>query len=349
MKKVLLILLSLLVLQLAACGDKADQPLDENQDPFAFDSTDLILEEVSDVDESFIMSYAFKKGETIKYRFTSISENDQTIVADTVINGKMNQTITYLISAYVKEVDEENIAEVDVTINSIKLNANSNDKVISFNSDAPGDSAKNKEFSQHSALIKTPFTVRVDKQGQIIDIIKVEKIVNKFLSLNSSLDSVSTEEKNYLKNNITQAALRPLVQNIFRELPKHKIAKDSVWSVPPTKVPIMVYTLQFDNSYKISKVEKLKDEKIAVIDILVKTIITGDDKVTEGGVTYNFTKPTTNAEGKIYFNLDRGFIQKSRTTTGVDLSFTMEAQTPQGKQKGKKTEKTRNINILELL
>ena len=93
----------------------------------------------------------------------------------------------------------------------------------------------------------------------------------------------------------------------------------------------------------------MNDDKIAVIDAGLKTIISGDNKVTDRGATYIFKKPVTSAEGKIYFNISKGCVQKSKTNTRIHISYTMEVPTPKGLEKGTKTETVVNTNILELL
>jgi hypothetical protein len=86
-----------------------------------------------------------------------------------------------------------------------------------------------------------------------------------------------------------------------------------------------------------------------VLDASLNTKITGNNKVTDRGITYEFKKPVTQATGKVYFNITEGYILKSKTRTRVDISYTMEANTPQGKQKGTRFETTENINIVEML
>ena len=59
-----------------------------------------------------------------------------------------------------------------------------------------------------------------------------------------------------------------------------------------------------------------------------------EPKVNQGNVSYSFQKPISTAEGKIYFDVDKGIQIKSRTKTRLEISYTMEANTPKGKQKG---------------
>ena len=88
---------------------------------------------------------------------------------------------------------------------------------------------------------------------------------------------------------------------------------------------------------------------IAVINGKVDAKITGENTYSERGINYQFDTPITSASGTIYFNLDKGLIQKSRTETRMQSNYRMEMPTPQGTKKGSASENTSNINVLELL
>ena len=75
----------------------------------------------------------------------------------------------------------------------------------------------------------------------------------------------------------------------------------------------------------------------------------GQSKANQGNIFYTFQKPISTAEGKIYFDVDRGLQVKSRSKTRLEISYTMEANTPQGKQKGTRKDIVSNTNILELI
>ena len=127
------------------------------------------------------------------------------------------------------------------------------------------------------------------------------------------------------------------------------MAKDSLWTNPQEPTKLMVFQVQNTSTYKIKSLELFNNDKIAVIDAGLKTIISGNNKVTDRGATYVFNKPTTYAEGKIYFNLAKGCVQKSKTNSKIQISYSMEVPTPKGLEKGMKSEIVLNTNILELL
>ena len=93
----------------------------------------------------------------------------------------------------------------------------------------------------------------------------------------------------------------------------------------------------------------LDDDRIAIINGSVTTTVEGESKKTENGVNYEYQKPVSTANGKIFFNVDKGLIHKSKTQTSLKLSYRMEMPTPQGIMKGSTNETILNSNILELL
>lgn len=331
------------------CGDKKDEPIESAENAFQFDSTDLKLEKAEDDNGLYTLEYKFKKGDRFKYRFSSVSVNQQDISTDTSFTMNLNQTISYIIDMNINEVDNDGVAYIEFNVKSIKIEADYNgEKFDVITTNAP-DSVQKMQFAEHYALTENPFTVRVDKKGDLIEFSRIDKIVNKFLQLRELTDSVTTDDKSMLRNSFTQTAVRPLMLQIFRSLPETQIAKDSSWSKHQQPLSIMVYQVNYENVYKVSGLEKLNNEKIMVIDADVISSVSGDDNASEGGLTYKFTKPTTKADGKIYFNIDKGLIHKSRTTTTVQFSMDMEAMSPQGMQKGTRKDKNINTNILELL
>jgi hypothetical protein len=344
-----LLILPILILLTFGCGESNEEPKQPDEQAYQFDSTDLKLEKLEEEEASFSLKYKFNKGDKFSYRFTSISSNQQSLEMDTLISALVKQTITYLFDLTISEVDKNGVADITINIKSIKLDADINGEKIDFNTSTPPDSIQKVEFTENYSLTGNPFEIRVDSKGEIIEFSKVDRVVNTFLELREMQDSATVEDKNMLKNNFIQGMIKPLALQLFRILPTQPVAKDSSWSIIQQPMSVMVYQLQNENIFTVSAFEKLGKDRIAVVDATINSKITGDDKVTEGGVTYTFKKPQTLAEGKIYFNVDRGLIIKSRTKTEVTTDVTVEGMTPQGMQKTNRRDKNANTNLVELL
>ena len=346
-------LLTIIVLGfiLISCGEKNDQPEKKlsDKEKYTFDSTDVKSDGIDNTGKPFLIQYKLQKGNSFQYRLTTISDNVQKITVDTTITSNVNQKVVYLLDINVKDVDEEGTTEVEMVISSLKLDALANGQVFGFEAGKDKDTAKIKQFAEFEALHNNPFSVRFNKKGEVLEVFRADKISNKFLQLRGAIDTISTEDKNLVKQDLINNVLNPLVTQIFRKVPEKEVYKDSTWETQQKPIALMVYQINYVNKYKLESVEKLKDDRIAVIDAGISFTYSGQSKVNQGNVAYSFQKPISTAEGKIFFDVDKGIQIKSRTKTKLEISYTMEANTPQGKQKGKRTDVIGNTNILELL
>lgn len=343
-----LILLSFIFI-LIGCKKEDDKPVDI-KDKYATDTTEIKTVQLENQSELFYINYKLEKGIEYNYRLTNIAENSQSVNAkDTILSQKVKQTITYLIKLKVLDIDVDSIYEVGFNITSVQLDADANGEKFHFESSTSKDSMDRVRYSEYVSVLNNPFNIRVSKTGEVVEIYKTDRIINEFLKLKGALDSVTAAEKDYLKKDMIERALKPLVVQVFRPLPDKIMAKDSLWTNPQEPTKLMVFQVQNTSTYKVKSLELFNNDKIAVIDAGLKTNISGNNKVTDRGATYVFKKPITNAEGKIYFNLAKGCIQKSKTNSKIQISYSMEVPTPKGNEKGAKTEIVVNTNILELL
>ncbi len=351
MIKLIFLVISFLVFTIA-CNNKTEteersiEELGSTFDSTSLQTTALNTEED---DQSFTINYKFNPGETFKYRMSVFSSNKQHMEADTIMDSSIEQTLIYLLNFKTISIDEDEISEIQCTVNSINLKASGMAKEISYQSGTKLDSIDQQQFAEHESFINNPFNIRVNKFGELIDIYKTDKILNSYLNLRGLQDSVKTEDKAVFKQDLSERVIKPLIAQIIRQVPQHKVAKDSTWTYKRQSIPILTFNIDYKNLYKIGKLELFEDQKVVVIDGTVETEITGESTYSEGSVNYQFQKPISSAIGKIYFNLDKGLIQKSRTETRMETAFTVEMPTPQGMQKGNTREIVTNVNVLELL
>lgn len=335
-----------------ACNDKKTEEGQKLTEEITstFDSTALMTSEAEvDEDQTFLMTYKFEPGKSFKYRMTVISENEQSMETDTTMTANMNQTLIYIIDFKTLSLDKDGIAELQCTFSSVNLKADVNGEQFTYQSGTEMDSPERQKFVEYESFVNNPFKIKVTKFGNVKEIYNTTNIVDRFLKMRGLTDSLTAQDKVMFEQDMKERSIRPIVLQVLRELPEHEMAIDSTWSYKRESLPVMVFKIDYTNSYTISDLEMLADDRIAVIDGVVKTHITGEQTHTERGVTYNFERPITSASGKIYFNLDAGLIQKSRTQTRMENNYRMEMPTPQGIQKGSAREITSNTNVLELL
>ena len=351
MKNILTITLLSLLLFFSCQKEKSNEKQKAPEEiSSTFDSTALATTSVDESEnQSFFFRYKLVPGETFKYRLTTISEREQSITADSTMKDNLKQTIIFIMNFKTLSLDADSVAELECTFSSVNLKANANGIAVNYQSGAKMDSTERQKFPEYESLLNNSFNLRVGKQGEIIDIYKIDKIMNKFLSLRGLLDSLTAQDKVMAQQELTNRSIKPLLAQIFREVPEHKMAKDSTWSYKRESLPILVFQVDYENLYKVETLEMLGNEKLAVINGVVKTKVSGKETHSERGINYTFNKPITTAGGKIYFNLNKGLIQKSRSQTNLQNSYTMEMPTPEGVQKASAKEVSSNINVIELL
>ena len=347
MKYIITILLAFIFI--TGCSKKSDEKPFTEANKYQIDSSDIKTQPIENQNESFTLQYKLGKGKTYKYRLTTITNDSQSITADTTINSNIKQTIIYLISLTPVSTDKDGITEINCVFNSVKLNALANGQEYNYESTTNIDSLERNKFADYESLINSDIGIRISKTGEIIEVFRTDKIVNKFLSIKGIADSISAAQKEQLKTNMVEGAVKPLLFQIFRQMPDNSLAKDSTWTYSQPASQLMVYQIQNTNTYRINSIEKLNDSKLAVIEGGMLTKVTGDDQISERGISYRFKKPETSASGKIYFNITDGCIQKARTNTSINIFYTMEGKTPQGFQKGSKQENISNSYFLERL
>lgn len=336
-----------LTLIFAGCKEDQKEPV-EVKPNHSFDTTDIKGEPLNTDDlEEVTFLYAPKKGDEFVYRLTSITKSDDKIIADTTLGQKVTETITYIVKTTVNEVENDGAMDVKFSIESVKVQAESGDKKILFETGVPTDSANRERFLEYEALIRNPFNARISNKGEIIELYRVDKIIDKVLELRKVKDSISAVEKQNFTQSIVEGGLRPTVQQIFKKFSGNKIHIDSSWSVEQPFLNLQLFGFDFNSIYKYASAEKYNDEKIAVFDISLKSKLRVSDEVKKAGYTIN--KATITGTGKGYFNLDKGMFQKVKSSVILESDISGSAPTPKGIQKLRSTRSTKTTNLVELI
>jgi hypothetical protein len=346
MKNLLIIVLAALLL--IGCSRK-DKPVEKKIQETPDTSGVLKTSKDNTPPSQVSISYALKKNNAYTYRLTSISNSIQQIISDSTRTQNLKQTITYLFEFSISDVEQDGVMDIKVDLKSVKLDANANGQKISYQSGGNLKPSDKQQFIEYEAVVNNPFAVRIDSKGEILEIYKVDKIASKFLELQGLKDSVNAEQKKQFQANIAETALRPLLQQIFRYLPTKNVGKNDVWTNDYAS-KLAVFDIKNVAKYKLLDFEKLNDDRLAVIDAGLEITSVGKEKVTERGVNYEFKKPEASGSGKIYFNLDKGCIEKSKTKTTLNMTVKMDMpKSPRGPMKATRDDYIENTNILELL
>jgi len=344
MKKIFIILIAGLIIY-GCGGQKKEKPV-ESQNKFNFDTTDIKAVPVANQNQLYLLRYKLQKGNTYNFRVTAISKDEQTISnKDTTMSQNMEQTMIYNLGFDVTDIDADSTMEMKTTINSIKVDGSAGTQKIQYQSGLTKDTAEIHKYAEYESLVRNPFNIRISKLGDLLDIYRVEGIVNKLLKIRGYADSLKSEEKITLKNDITESVLKPILNQIFRKMPDNKVSKDTTWKIEQPATSLMVFQVENTTIFTITGIENLNGDIIADIQGGLKTKISGKNTLNQQGVNYEFTKPETSGGGKIYFNITKGLLQKTKTSSSVKIGVSMESRG----QKGNKKEIITNTNIVEYL
>ncbi len=307
------------------------------------------LEKVNLGNDKVTLQYQFKPGDKFSYKLTTLTSTDQTVQADSTLKSKSNQSATYNFDFNVLKVDKDKNADLSVTISSMKIDADNNGQKITYDSKANNSPEIKSKFMEYETITNMPYNVKLDANGNIVNISNLDKMVEKLNAMQPSNQKLNAQQKEQLKNSIAEAALKPITQLIFRELPNHAVGKDSTWTknYPGS---LAVFQLQNTAKFKVDDFVKVNGARAAKISAILSAKATGNKQGTDSGVTYNFSDPIISGGGIMLFNIDNGKLIKAETSTRVEMNVQLEMK--DAAQKTKKTTRkdiTTNKNIIELI
>ncbi len=333
------LLLFALILIMTACGGKKNDPAN--------------LADLKPVDakgESFLFKYTFQKGQELKYKLTTINSADEEIKADSVSGTKVNETANYTIALSALDVDKDSVAEFNVTVTAVDLDSKVNGNETKYSSsDTKMKPEEKKAFIQYEAILNNPFRMRVNGKGEVLEVSRVDKIVDKILALNPPPKPLTIDEKNTLIKNISEGAIQPLVQQLFRLMPDKKLKVDSTWTY---SYPNQVGQLLITNKvvFKFDELLGASGNKIAKISAQMIPTISGNKNMTDGKIDAVFDDPKISGGGTAFFDVEAGILQKSETWTSQEFRIVLTSRDPaQGKKKVARKQSSKNTLIVELI
>jgi hypothetical protein len=297
-----------------------------------------------DINKDSVFKYDFKKGQELKYKLTTINDASEDIKSDTNSTTKIYETANYTIALNTMDVAKDSIAEFEVTVTNIDLSSKVNGQETKYNSNNQLKAEEKAPFIQYEAIVNNPFRMRVNGKGEVLEVSRIDKILDKVLSLQPPPKPLTTEEKASLTKSLTDRAVQPLVQQLFRLMPGKKVVVDSTWSY---SYPNVVGQMQITNKVIFTFKEMLKDNpEVAKIAADMQVSVQGNKNISEGKINAVFDDPKISGGGTILFNLEKGILQKSETFTNQEFRVVLTS-----KEKGKKVDRkqsSRNTLIVEL-
>ena len=349
MKKVIVVLLLQLTLMFfTGCNKKQEPPVKQETALMNFDSTDIKATPLNENEaQNLLLKYRPLKGSTYTFRLTSITNDEGIIIADTTVNPKTSQTLTYLVALNTNEIEEDSTYDISITIRSVKLDASMNGRNIHYQSGEKTDSATRNKFLEYEALQNIPFCARIKQTGEVIELYKTSKIIDKVLSLRGIKDSIKENEKKAFQQNVEEGGLRPIVLQLFRKLSSNPVSKNASWTVEQPFLNMNIFGFSSKQIFTLTGVEQLNNDKVASIDVRLVSQVQLNEQAKKNNVKID--KALLEGEGKLYFNMSKNMVQKSKTKVLLITSISGVVPGPKGMQKFSSQKTVTTSNILELL
>jgi hypothetical protein len=341
-RKILIVFGILIISFFFSCGKSEEKLKSQSIDSVKYESIDIKGEQV-------LLRYKFEKGQELKYKLKTILTSKEIIEADSTAESKMLQNLTYIFDLEVLEVEENNTTEFEINISSIDLNANINGQVIKYNSNNDISPESKTKFIEYATISNSPYRARVSERGEVLEVTRLDKMIEKMISIQPQPQKLTSEQKVQLTKNLSDAALRPLTQLIFREFPEKQTSKDSSW-VKKHQSRMTVFDIENLVSFHVEDFIDINGDKGAKIRANLSAKWTGQKDGEEEGVKYSFEDPKISGNGIIIFNLDKGILKSAQTVTNVEMIVEVISKDSSQKDKtSKRTEISSNKNIVELL
>lgn len=340
MKKLVTLLILLLFI---GCGKKSnDNSSTQNKQHGLKDIT------ASERNNTYHLKYKLVKGKEYNYKITSISDQTESVSdKDSTSTNNVRQNATYTLNLKFDNLDDDSIYSINCKISAIKVDFYINGVKETYQSGVTPDSLIKSRYAEYDALVNNDFSIRVSELGDISEISRIDKMTNKFLKLKGITDSVTPEQKDQLRMQITEGIIRPIISQVFREVPTKAVGIDSTWSIRQPSTQILAFEAQNTINYDLKKIEMGNGSKLALVSASMTTEFKGKSDVTQHGVRYHFNKPETQGSGEIYLNLNDGMVQNSKTSTKVNISFSAEYSRGSMSKKIGKTSSVINTNEVE--
>jgi len=295
------------------------------------------------------LKYKFEKGEKLRYKLITVTSSQQTIKADSLMKSTGDQTLTYFFDIEVIEVDPDNTAELSLNISQVIFDGQVNGQKMHYDSKANVSKEEKLKYVEFETVSNTPFRARVNQKGEILEVTRIDKMVDKMMTLQPEMQKMTADQKASLIKNIGEGELKPRTQLLFRELTSNEVGKDSTWQ-KSTPANLGVFTLENIINYKVNDFVTVGVDKAAKLSAALSVKWSGNKKGTDSGMNYLFDDPKVTGGGTILFNIDKGKVIRGETTTNIEMGVQIEGKDSLNKmRKTFRKDISINKNIVELM
>jgi hypothetical protein len=332
-KKLLAVSVLILSVMFFNCGEKSG---DGNNGKNGIIQTKINYKNGDD----YTLKYGFTEGLTYTYKISTNSENSQSNGTET---QRMKVSISYTLELNPAEVDTNGEADLRVKFLNIKMNADVGGPQISYDSENPADSSKAKspETAEYAIFKDATFSARINPQGEIIEIYRLDNLINKILGENAS--TAGEEIKTQIKARM-EMQVSSMIQQVFQFLPSETVKINADWSKETTE-RLDEIASKTTLTYKLIDVKNIDGKDVAFIDANLVSEMEKRKSIQDKGTKYDFKKPEISGKGEVQFNLENGLVLNRNLETNIFTGMTI----TQGYNSVNITNKAKNIVTVELV
>lgn len=274
------------------------------------------------VQENISLIYDLNKNTDMKFKLTTYQKSSQTLHLDSLVTGYVEQNVEYFVNASIKEKESNGNLAIDFSIEKVKANIKSSTgESLNYDSDnPPTDSLKKLQTKTFDVIAKANFSARISPTGEILDIYRIDSIIDKLIA--EAPRKPSTEERFQITNDVSQGLIRPLIQQIFRNVTNKKLNIDSVWTQTYT-TQLSVFEIENTATYRVAKIFESTGKRLVEVEGSLKINAKGKQDYTEGNINYKFYKPRVTGISKSYFDLDKKCFRSSVADVTFELVVDM--------------------------
>lgn len=345
MKHVFIAMLAI-VLVFTGCRKKEDAKLAQ-QVP-SVDTTEVKTTPVSENLSNFNLTYVPQKGKEYIYLLTSIGHDVAHIAADTAIENSVQSKVTYKISITATDIEEDGTFSVNIKFLGISLEAKSDKEKVTYESGQKLDSASKSKFFQYEALVGNQFGARIKNTGEILELFKTDKIVQKLIDGGPKLrEPLTPQQKAEIKGNVEQSLLNPSLQQIFRKLSDGKVSANSTWNIEQDFPINQIISFHTNQIFTVKGFELYNNQKVARIDITAQTTPQINPEAKKQNIVVE--KSTLDGSGKLFFDTDKKVLTYAKTRLAIDTKIAGKAKTKKGDTKVTSSNQSEKISIAQLV
>lgn len=197
------------------------------------------------------LGFNVKQGEKYKIRQTIEQKIVQTLEAqNTESNQSMNMEYTYDVT----EVDQQGVATITTTFDKLIVNISGGGESFQYDS-SKEDNGTNPLGSVYKGIIGKSITMKIDKQGDVVDIQGVDNMMSELInSLNLQDAQAKETAQQLLEQNFGDEALRDSFSKVTKVYPPENTKVGESWE--DTQTLNMGYPIVVNSKYTLKEDQK---------------------------------------------------------------------------------------------